>query len=145
MRVQAGGDSPFEIAQERELCQLEERVAKLHALLVYFTQRLGCPDVGSGLSHSEFYDYSRLVQEHVDAVLIYEKVARQWPGTKRQHVKHLIERAIAAHEDLSGILQEECRLLARKIANVDRSLKWNGSGRPSAHNARTGQIFNLEG
>ena len=134
-RQDAMGDAT-EIAQGRELEQMSQRLEKLAALSLCFAQRLD-----RQLSYGELYHYSRLVQEQVAAVLMYQKVARHWSSCHKQRATVLLDKALTSHHDLTNIAKKQCQLLAQKIEKVDLPRK------NSAYSGcqTTGQFFDLKG
>ncbi|MEM9424859.1 MAG: hypothetical protein AAF975_08765 [Spirochaetota bacterium] len=126
----------WEIAQERELEQMKERVVSLDALLLCFAQKLD-----DGLGHREIYDYCKMVQEQVDAVLMYRDVAQNWPDYNKKRAQEWIEKALASHQYLTEVLEAESDLFAQKVKKINLPPVQSVYG----GNQKAGQLFDWVG
>ncbi|WGK69499.1 hypothetical protein P0082_01165 [Candidatus Haliotispira prima] len=149
---QAEGNAAVETARREELEQIRERIEKLDALSQSFARGLN-QSKHSESGHKEpgpeeFYNYSRLVQQQVEAVLMYQKVAGHWTDADKQKVKELLDKAITSHNYLTEVLEEQCKSLAQKMDNTELALRKKTPQYYSSHSQNgdcTGWMFDMEG
>ncbi len=130
-----------EIAQQQELAQMEQHIGKLKAISQYLAQYIQFLHNINELEYNQFEHYSQILEEQVDTVLLYQKIAQYWPQSSKQRTQELLEQVIVSHQYLRKLLQQQCELLYQKIQNIDLPQKTLGYS--TAHNI--GQMFDLKG
>ncbi len=131
--------------QAQGLRHLQQQVARLEDLLDYLAGRLSPQAVEPGTV--ELAHYSRLLQERVEAVLLYQKVAQHWSDSGKRQAGKLLDQVILAHRDLSRMLRERSAKLAREIECIDQTTRHRLAPIPRSYrNAeRTARMFDLRG
>ena len=130
-----------EIGQQQQLAQLEQRIEKLNALSRHLAQSIQGLHSQSEVEYNRFAHYNQILREQINAVLAYQKVAQHWPKTNKQRAKELLDQAIASHQYLHKLLQQQCELLYHKIQNIDLPQKTIGYN--TGHHI--GQMFDFKG